>query len=61
MRIAGGAIAILVALLVIPALRTSRSLINYSSFDLGSLGGSGFQLLVLLAYIIMAVGSLMPL
>jgi amino acid permease len=61
MRIAGGAIAILVALLVIPALRTSRAAIKYSSFDLGPLGSSGFQLLVLLAYIIMAVGSLMPL
>jgi len=61
MRIAGGAIAILVALLVIPALRTSRVAIKYSSFNLGPLGSSGFQLLVLLAYIIMAVGSLMPL
>jgi hypothetical protein len=61
MRIAGGAIAILVALLVIPALRTSRATIKDSSFDLGSFGGSGFQLLVLLAYIIMAAGSLMPL
>ena len=61
MRIAGGAIAILVALLVIPALRTSRATIKYSSFDLGPLGGSGLQLLVLLAYIIMAVGSLVPL
>jgi len=61
MRIAGGAIAILVALLVIPALRTSRSMIKDSTFDLGSFGGSGFQLLVLLAYILMAAGSLMPL
>jgi len=61
MRIAGGAIAILVALLVIPALRTSRTVIKDSAFDLGSFGGSGFQLLVLLAYILMAAGSLMPL
>lgn len=61
MRIAGGAIAILVALLVIPALRSSRAAIKESSFDLGPLGGSGFQLLVLLAYILMAAGSLIPL
>ena len=61
MRIAGGAIAILVALLVIPALRSSRAAIMDSAFDLGSFGGSGFQLLVLLAYILMAAGSLMPL
>ncbi|HOL17311.1 MAG TPA: hypothetical protein PLY40_03380 [Bacillota bacterium] len=60
MRIAGGAIAVLVALLVIPALRTSRKMIPVSSYELGFWGGAGAQLLIFIAYLLMAAGSMVP-
>ncbi|MBN1636485.1 MAG: hypothetical protein JW920_08225, partial [Deltaproteobacteria bacterium] len=58
MRLAGGAMAVLVALLIIPALRISRK--DYDGqepvFLMGFWGNSFFQLLVIAAYIVMAVG-----
>ncbi len=61
MRIAGGAIAVLVALLIIPALRASRRLIPESSFELGLLGGAGAQAAIFIAYMFAALGSIIPL
>lgn len=62
MRLAGGAMAVLVALLIIPALRISRK--DYDGqepvFLMGLWGNSFFQLLVIAAYIVMAVGSMVP-
>ena len=57
MRLAGGLIAIMIALGVVPAYRKCRiepgeSLIKY--------GGSGMQLLILLAYVLMAIGNVVP-
>jgi len=61
MRLAGGAIAVLVALLVIPALRASRAAVPESSFTLGRWGGAEVQAAIIFAYILMAAGSLVPL
>lgn len=60
MRIAGGAMAILVALLVITALCISRAVIKKSTFDLGVFGGVSIQLTVFIAYIFIVVGFLIP-
>ena len=58
MRLAGGAIAVLVALLIIPALRTSRQTALKGSFSAGRWGGFAGQLFVAAAYILAAIGSL---
>lgn len=60
MRLAGGAIAVLVALLIIPALRTCRRTAPDTSFTTGKWGGLGGQLFIIVAYILMALGSLIP-
>ena len=59
MRITGGAMAVMVAIMVIPALRKSRKLApaGETAFSLGSWGGIFFQIIVILAYILMALGS----
>jgi hypothetical protein len=56
MRTAGGLIAILISLLVIPAYRRCR-LENGQTLLSKSLGGPVMWVLVILAYIMMAVGS----
>ncbi len=61
MRMAGGAIAVLVALLIVPALRTSRKTGLETSFSTGRWGGFAGQLLVMAAYILAALGSLITL
>jgi hypothetical protein len=62
MRLAGGGIAVLVAILVIPALRESRRQAAGApqTFSLGFWGNTFFQGLVVVAYILMAVGSMIP-
>ncbi len=59
LRYAGGAMAVLVAVLVVPALRISRKQAagTSPSFNLGRWGGTVFQLIIIVAYILMAVGS----
>ena len=63
MRIVGGAMAVLVALLIIPALRICRwqAESTQSSFRLGFWGSTAFQALVIIAYLVMAWGSLVSL
>jgi amino acid permease len=60
LRMAGGAIAILVAIMVIPTLRASRMRGGEQVFDMGIWGGTAFQILIVLAYILAAVGSSVP-
>lgn len=62
MRLAGGGIAVLVAVLVIPALRESRRQAagTPQAFSMGFWGGTLFQILVVVVYILMAVGSMIP-
>ena len=61
MRLAGGAIAVLVALLIIPALRTSRKTALETSFGTGRWGSFAGQLFIAAAYILAAIGSLITL
>ena len=58
MRYAGGAMAVLTAILVVPALAISRRDKEKSAFDTGFWGGPIFQIIVILAYLVMAVGSM---
>ncbi len=58
MRLAGGAIAVLVALLIIPALRTSRHTAPQGLFSTGRWGDLAGQLFIAAAYILAALGSL---
>jgi len=62
MRIAGGAVAVMVALQVVPALRKVRRAQAAPGpyFNLGFWGGPLFQIMVIMAYLIMAVGSVVP-
>lgn len=55
LEMAGGAIAILVAVMLIPTYRNARKEVPGS--ELGIFGGMAFQLLTAAAYILMAVGS----
>lgn len=55
LELAGGAIAIIVAVMVVPTYRNARKEVPGSM--LGKLGGSGFQIFTVIAYILMAVGS----
>jgi len=56
LELAGGAIAIIVAVMVVPTYRNARKEIPGTM--LGRLGGGVFQILTVIAYILMAVGSL---
>lgn len=60
MRLTGGAIAVMVAIMIVPALRASRKEgpVQQGIFNMGLWGGTAFQILVILAYLLMAVGSL---
>ncbi len=62
MRLAGGGVAVMVAIMVIPALRTCRKEHGDLDieFDLGIWGSAIFQVLVIAAYLVMAVGSVIP-
>lgn len=55
LELAGGAIAIIVAVMVVPTYRNSRRELEGSA--LGILGGTAFQILTIAAYLLMAVGS----
>ena len=61
-RVAGGAMAVLVAILIVPALRISRKrgAATEEAFNLGSWGGEVFQLIAVIAYLAMAAGSMVP-
>ena len=62
MRTAGGAIAIMVAIMIIPALRICRKEKSDEDpdFNLGIFGATIFQVLVIIAYLGVAVGSVTP-
>lgn len=64
MRLAGGGIAVLIAVLMVPAFRASRKSKKIAgdttSWRIGNLGGTVFQIVVVVGYIFMAVGSLIP-
>jgi len=60
LRMAGGAIAILVAIMVIPTLRAIRKRGGETVFDMGIWGSTAFQILIVLAYILAAAGSMVP-
>lgn len=55
LELAGGAIAIIVAVMVIPTYRNSRNEVPGST--LGVLGSTPFQILTVIAYLLMAIGS----
>lgn len=61
MRLVGGGIAVVVALLLIPAYRASRFSkavqLSPAGWNIGFWGGTFFQVLVILAYLLTAVGS----
>lgn len=59
MRLVGGGIAIVVAVLLIPAFRAARLHQKAASqfWTIGAWGGTAFQLLAVVAYILTAVGS----
>lgn len=59
MRLAGGAIALLVAILVVPTYRGAlkHGDIQQPVWQLGKLGGPLFQLLVVVGFILMSIGS----
>jgi amino acid permease len=57
MRYAGGAMAILTAILIVPALAVSRREDKPPDFFLGVWAGPVFQVLIIIAYLVMAVGS----
>lgn len=56
MRLAGGLIAILVAVMGVPAYRRSRR--DGGSLMLGRWGGTGMQIAMVAAYVLMALGNL---
>lgn len=60
MRLAGGAIALLVAILVVPVLNGARRHgdVQNPEWGLGFFGTPFFQLLVILAFLVMAAGSM---
>lgn len=60
LRIAGGVIAILLAILVIPTLRASRKQGGAAVFNMGIWGGTAFQIFIVLAYLLAAAGSMVP-
>ena len=61
MRLVGGGIAVVVALLLVPAYRASRksrmASLEPAGWNIGFWGETPFQLLVLIAYLLTAVGS----
>jgi amino acid permease len=61
MRLVGGGIAIVVALLLVPAFRASRhsklQAAQPGQWSIGFWGNTTFQILIILAYILTAVGS----
>jgi amino acid permease len=60
MRLAGGAIAVLIALLVVPLLNAARKRGKVANppWQLGTWGSWPFQVLVVIGYVLMAVGSM---
>ncbi len=61
MRLAGGGIALLVALTLIPAYRNYKSEnSNELDWSMGKFGTTPFQIIVFIGYILMAIGSAIP-
>ena len=56
LELAGGAIAIIVAVMVVPTYRNARREVPGSM--IGKLGSPAFQILTVIAYLLMAIGSL---
>lgn len=61
MRIVGGGIAVVVALLLVPAFRSFRKHATVREWNIGLWGSTIFQILVIAAYILTAVGSFVQL
>jgi hypothetical protein len=55
MRLAGGLIAIIVAVMVIPAFRKCRR--EEGESILGNSGGTALQIIIAIMYVLMAVGN----
>ncbi len=62
MRITGGAMAVFLAVMIVPGLRRVRKFgpVKNPAFALNKAGTTLFQVLVVVAYLLMAVGSLIP-
>lgn len=58
MRTAGGLIAIIIAFMIVPAYRNARR--ECGSTGLMTRGGTAVQIMVVIAYLLMAVGSVVP-
>lgn len=63
LRYAGGAMAVLTAILIVPAFQMARkrSPIRAPVFHLGFWGGPMFRFLLIIGYLLMAAGSILPL
>lgn len=64
MRDAAGGVALCVVIMLIPAFRGSRkhkAAIGYEGWNMGVWGGTTFQILVIVTYLLTAVGSFVPL
>lgn len=58
LRITGGITAVVIAILIVPALRAVRSsAAGELNFSIGRWGATPFQLIIVIAYLLMAVGS----
>ena len=62
LEITAGALGVMLAVLVAPTLRACRreKPLAPGGFSLGRLGGPAFQILVVVAYILMAIGAMWP-
>lgn len=61
MRLAGGGIALLVALTLIPTYRNYKNEnSNKLDWNMGKLGSTPFQIIVFIGYVLMAIGSAIP-
>ncbi|NLA05562.1 MAG: hypothetical protein GX881_07625, partial [Firmicutes bacterium] len=63
MRDAAGGVALCVVIMLIPAFRGSRkykALHGVDSWNMGVWGGTAFQAAVIIAYLLTAVGSFIP-
>ena len=59
MRTAGGLIAIVIAVMIVPSYRNAQKELGGDSI-LGKYGGRGMQTAILIAYILMGIGSVVP-
>jgi amino acid permease len=62
MRIAGGLLAVMISIMIIPAFRGARKYgtVKNPSFTMGFFGNNVFQIIIILAYIVVIIGSMVP-